>query len=271
MEYPTPRELPTLPVVNTIPPPSTSSVADAANFTYRAGEFLLSPKYSLLINGIKLIAGDKNQGYLSGFGTFIGALMITSSPVWGVVRLAVGVPGVVVGAIGTAVSGILYAIGLGVPTPSRADTQREALTRQFVARMQDVMKGMSYPQAHYFREHPNQLISIAFITVAFLSRKEGDNRLKAGGQTLRWEDISEQDATRKAYFEGISYMKMAIQSLGLGDDDDEAWAKLLGFIQTPPEDLVGRDTIEILTSTSAGMSEVLVGDKVFIRVWEEMR
>lgn len=89
MDIPPPKIIPTVAVYHR-PPPSTESVSKIANFTYRAGEFLISPKYSLLINGIKLIAGDKNQGYLSGFGTFIGALMITSSPVWGVVRLVVG-------------------------------------------------------------------------------------------------------------------------------------------------------------------------------------
>lgn len=130
---------------------------------------------------------------------------------------------------------------------------------------------MSYPQAHYFREHVDQLISIAFITVAFLSRKESDKRLRAGDRTLRWEDISEQDATRKTYFERLCEIKTAIQSLGLGDDDELAWTKLLGFIQTPLEGSVDRDTIEIITGISVGMSEVLVEDDVFVKVWEEMK
>jgi hypothetical protein len=241
----------------------------SANLTVRSAQFLFSPKYSLLVIGIKEIAND--HGYLKGLGSAIGTLMILASPTWAAIRLAVGVPGMIIGAAGTVISSLVWGTQSAVQkiqNPSEADTKRKELTELFVRRMHTILNDMPYNKIHYFKEHVDQLITIAFITVGFLSRKDEGKRLLVGGQLLRQSDVNNQDEIQKGYFDSVYEIKQAIRSLRLSDDDEHAWHYLLNLIENPPEDANERETVELLTGYAWTLAEAVTEDTVFQETWK---
>ena len=88
---------------------SPELIKATASFTKRHGEFFSHPKYSLFVNGIRML-GEKDGGYFKGLSTFLGGLCILASPGWGVVRVVGGGVPAAVGAAATGVAATAFGI-----------------------------------------------------------------------------------------------------------------------------------------------------------------
>jgi len=258
-----------------------------AKFTKKSAKFLFHPRYSLFIQGLKSIRED-NGGYLKGFGTFIGSLMILASPAWLAVKVFVGVPALAVGTAATAVAGVATGVewtGKAVFSPSEsskkqaeANKQREELMRKFVARMHEMLAERNYGTQRFFKKNPGELITIAAIAIAFTSRDVEGKCVRSAGQLVKEEDIANQDEERKSYFKSLCEMKAAIQSLSLSPDDDHAWEYLIKSFETLKEEnekdlsVSERDrleTIDLLLQEAHELSEKVIEDPIFENAWRE--
>lgn len=261
-----------------------------ASFTSESAQFLASPKYSLFIQGIKAINSKSSGGYLSGLEQCMGALMIMASPIWGLLRVGIGLPCTILGAVATTVTG--GAVGVEwsgrkvtqgaqqILGPSEKSNLREKLTEKFVRRMHETLKNMDYNEAHFFKQHPEQLVSIAGICVAFLSRKEEGKCLKAGDKIVSKEDIANQGETCKGYFNDLCEIKYAIQCLRLGLDDSHAWDYLMNALENLDlEDSEEKElskserneieTLKLLMERACHFSEYVTDDAIFAKVWKK--
>lgn len=272
--------LPSLGPVNDDKDIKSKQVFDScAKFTAESAQIAFSPEFSLFLQGIQMINRPSGGDYLSGFDQGMGVIMLMASPVWEVLRIGIGLPCALGGAIATIATGTVHVAGGSVKhlfTPSEASRQREELTKKFVERMHTILNGLAYIDQHFFKENPAQLINIAALSVAFLSRKVKGKCLMVGDQVLKKEDIANQDEKHKGYFNTICEMKCAIQSLNLSLDDAHAWNFLihsLEQLQTEERSLSitdrnQKETLRLLVNFACDLSAQIIDDKVFKQVWQ---
>lgn len=260
-----------------------------AKFTSQAFQLSLSPKYSLFIMGLQMVCEPKSGGFMSGFDQAIGSLMIMASPVWGLLRLAVGLPCAVGGSVATAAVGVAYGaekLGKGIDyqinqpaIPSKADAQKEELTKAFVERMQVVIKDYSYPQQCFFKENPAELISIVLIMVAFRSRQIEGKALNVQNEVLSESSIVGQDEMHKKYFKEVCELKYAIQSLRLSLEDNHAWMYLTDSLtksaqtanlekKLSSETQIEFETLHLLMDKATSIANTFVNDSTFQKMWK---
>jgi len=256
---------------------------ESACFTADVANVLFSPKYSLFLQGIEMIARPSSGGYLSGMDQACGALMLAASPVYGVCRLVFGLSGIAVGSlatVGSAAAAPAEWAGRTVQkliSPSEAVLQREELTKNFVVRMVETTKALPRDQTIFFQENPEELIRISAMMVAFLSRGEEGVKLKVGDKLLSHVDLTGQDELRQSYFQSIYEMKQAIRSLYLDRyDDRQAWSDFKSLLQRvhsqeggPTEDQ--KQAIAVLIAHAHQLSSTLSNDEVFSRTWNELK
>jgi hypothetical protein len=198
-----------------------------------AGAFELF-QYSLSVfNGTRQRPSDWVGMMAEGF-------VALAAPTLGVIGLVRGLPRTVAGAAGVVVLGtanVVERCGYAVSDQFKhrasapiAMEQRRYLTNQFINRMLETLPTFDDHEAAYFKTEPKQLINLAAMIVAFLSRGlEGDN-LKVGLRMLSEGSLKAQDNYRKSYFFDLCEAKKALQNLSLSPDDDHAWVTLSHLI-----------------------------------------
>jgi hypothetical protein len=246
-----------------------------ATMTKQSLEMLLSPEFSFLIQGAKL-ASNNNR-----FETGLGIMMIMASPVFAIVKVGIAVPGAVIGAVGTAATGIAYGVEKGInkiqndPHTLEAQSQRVHLTQLFVDRLKTMLEKLPYVHQYDLMKNPGLLINMGAISLAFLSRNESESRLKVGDEFLNVKDIEGQDKTRKKYFVLICEMKHAIRSLNLSPDDEHAWNYLIKLLNEAHADSgSSADKNELATCKFvlqhvSELTSDIVKDSVFNELWKK--
>lgn len=166
----------------------------------------------------------------------VTGLFVLAAPTIGTYLVVRSLPRAVVGGLGTAALAPLYTIEwLGhqvknltkslQSSESQRKEQLEHLMGQFVNRMKERMFKGTPQEAIFFKQHPDLLINVSVVSVAFMSRREPIG-LKVGNGLLTMEQIGGQDVNRKQYIQDVIAIKEAISQLPLSDDEDEAWNQL---------------------------------------------
>jgi hypothetical protein len=256
---------------------------ECAETTAKSVQLLVDPRFSLFIQGVKMMAKDDRGGFLSGFENGIGFLLVLASPVAGILKIGILAPIAVISAAATGVAGIATGVewtGRKIKrkidksnVPSPAETARKHTTEQFVTKLHEILKRMPYAQSHFYKENPAQLISLGLISVAFLSRNLDTEGLKVGHHILTKEMVNGQDANGSYYFKTVCEMKDALRSLNLSLYDEQAWDQLMQSIEnlgkTP---LVNtQDTEDALTlfmQYTLDLSKKVHEDIYFKKAWE---
>lgn len=260
----------------------------SASFTAESAKFLADPRYSLLIQGISLVCSKPSGGYMSGLEQMMGGLMIMASPAWAVIRIGLGLPLTLVGAAATAITGGAVAAEWGgrkvvkgalqAVEPSEKEKLREKLTENFVKRMHLTMAEMDYNEKVFFKDHPEQLISLAAIYVAFLSRNEEENSIKSAEKVIKIDDLPKEDENSLKYFKQLCEMKNAIKSLNFGRDSTHSWNLLLDSLKNIDEPLEEgasrhsineKETLKLLVEMACTLGDAVNEDELFKKIWEE--
>lgn len=269
------------------------AVVGLAGYTLKRAEFFLHPKYSALLTGIQMIRA-KEEGYLKGFSVFMGTLFVAASPAWGIVRVVGGGVPTLAGLAGTALVGTAYVIQELVLKIKSAVHQtppeeiREHLTKLFVTRMHLILQKLDDQGRTFFKDNPDQLISIALISVTFLSRNVEGDQIRVGDELLGFNKIKKMDNERKQYFTEVCAIKNLIRDMHLGPDDEHAWQWLLTqTTKLTPEELETvalqvddleegwtavpkSEKLEVeLMSRVICLSKKITEDPVFQRLWHQ--
>lgn len=255
-----------------------------ASFTKQTLHVIGDPRYSLFVMGVGMIRSDRDDDgddWFAGLGTAMGAVMIMASPIALALKVGVGIPVAVGSAIGTGVTGIAYGIEKAAKKGNEATikkrevkAQRKDLTKKFVVRMHERLKGLSENTREFFKENPGELIAIAAIAVAFTSRDLYDNSLRGGGEILKKEDIADQDEERQRYFTSLCEMKHFIQNLNPSLDNRHAWDYLMkAFDGLNSDEIKESDSnrqmnIKLLMKEAHKISDHLLDDPIFQKEWQ---
>ena len=248
------------------------ALKNCALFTKEAGEVTFSPKYSLLVNGLKSMCASDNGGMMSGFENMMGTLMVMASPIYGVGRFGVGVPVTILAAGATGAAAVLW---LGekavrsvsqIKLPSLPENQTKKLMQEFVERMHTVLKEMKvdHQTIRQFKAHPETLIGIAALCVAFLSREAGEGTLLHQGLEITKNEV--KDKKRRNYFDAILIIKENILDLELEKKNERAWKNLMAAIDSANDD--SETYILSIIELTANLGETVAADPEFKEAWE---
>jgi len=249
------------------------ALADCAKFTVEAAE-LFSPKHSFLLHGIEAMG---SRGDFSHIDHGIGFLMILSSPAILGLKCLLGIPALLGGAISTAVIAPIHAsekLVNAVAGPSEATVKRKEHTEQFVARMKEILKSFKTVERIELEKHPERLISLALLTVAFLSRTLHGDQLKAVHEIISPDDVIKMDDQAKEYFSKVCLMKSCLQDLNLSPDDGHAWQILTQYIkdlysETNQLQNSEKNALKLLDDLSNDLSQKISKDEIFKAAWQK--
>lgn len=247
-------------------------------FTKGAATVTFSPEYSMFIQGIKMMNGPSG-GFLGGIDQGIGLLSVMASPVWGVLRLGLGVPATLIGALGTSATGVSMGVEKGIHTieecftSSEETVDRKHLTEAFVERLQKILSDFPYTQGYELRKNPTHLICLGVISVAFLSRGL-EKGLLIGQEVLMSEDLKNSSKTVKKYFELTQEIKLAIRDLPLDQNDfSQAWNELIAMLENSENETTSslsneKETLNLMMKHVAAFSTLAIQDSNFVKAWK---
>ncbi len=253
------------------------ALRSCAQFTADAAKATFSPKYSLFVQGLKTFFTARSGGYFGGsMDKGIGMIMLMAAPLYETIRFGAGIPTTIIGATSTAVVSSTYAtecIGRKLIGPSAATIQRKDLTEKFIERLHNMLNDLDVVDKRHFKENPDQLVAMAAISIAFLSRGEGKKHvLKVGHNRLREADLEKQDDIRKSYFSDICEIKDAIIDMQLGFHDDHAWNYLItslkNFSETKKESKED-EIVGLILEYAYKFSDKVLKDDVFKELWQK--
>jgi hypothetical protein len=263
-----------------------------------------------LIGAFKLFAPipryQGNNMAAAGIAAGFTALFVLVRPLLFTLIVGIELPQAAAGTVGTVAIGSGFTIGWLIqtainsvrsliPNPGKL---REHLTQQFINRMKAMVAELPPEKRDYFLQNPEQLINIAVLCVAFLSRYEEEG-LKVGERdVLKLEHLNRFDETRKQYFRDVCGIKESIRGLNLNFlDEPTAWGRLMemfsqcqfaphvitedgwevisskkDFYKQAQEQAphVNQNVIKILVETF-DLSGRVANDEVFRRLWAKER
>lgn len=239
-------------------------------------------------------------GAASGIGWGLEFLFKAAAPGIGVVLVAKGLPGAVLGASKTAVIGAAHvterAVSLTldgiqhVRSLSPEEEQRLHFTRLLITRMHNTAGG----KVEVFRDHPQQLINASIIAVAFLSKETRGSYIKVGNGFLTDEDIAKMSEYQRHLLRDVCEIRDAIRGLL---SKDQGWSELIAIVNNydlvkpssvvdddwivvadqkdsklAPKEQANLDTSQLeqvrrLLIHASDFSENVAGDEVFKREW----
>lgn len=262
------------------------AVADSLKFTREALELSFSPKFSLFLHGLEMLSRPKGGGMFSGLDQAIGGLMVLASPAWLAVRLAVGIPGIVIGpimtgaaAVGTSCENLIRGASKKIQqsnAPSAAETQKKEIADAFVQRMHKTLENYSFMEQRFFKENPAQLIATCIVIIAFRARNLEGKSLYVQERIVKVEEFKGQDKDHEAYFKSICELKDALASLRLSPDEEHAWNYLTeAFKKVSTKDAVIENqsdeakTLRFVMEKADELSNSIVKDPVFANAWQK--
>lgn len=125
----------------------------------------------------------------------------------------------------------------------------------FVKRIHEALddaKDVPFLQRKNLEKHPEQLIGMCCFMIAFLSRNLEGNRLHTKKGKISKSDVAKMDEGSKYYFQNLSFMKEAMQTIDLGMDKQHAWAVLMQKLEFLEQDDESIDDVYEVQFTDIG-------------------
>lgn len=253
-----------------------NAVKDSVEFTTEAAS-LYSSKYSALCQGI--IYMNSRDTFRIGQG--MGFLMLCAVPVLEPLRLGLATVGTVLGAGATVATGLAHgvvktgeAVG-SLAAPSETKITRQKFTDLFIERMKSFLLDHTISPAKKAEliAHPEPLIAMGVIAVAFNSRSLRGKQLNTGFGTINADTIQNQARICKTYFDYVCSVKDDLQQLEL-DNTNTPWDTLIEMYtdlcqnktETYPQDKL--NTMVHLVNTTVATCELFVNDPYFRDSWQ---
>lgn len=246
---------------------------------------VLSPEYSSFIQGIKLIC-TKDTGYLPISGG-LGVLLIMATPVWEPLRVVGAAIGALAGSIGTLFTGIFYGaqrageLTAQAMEPTEAELERLKFTSAFVERMQAILTNqeINFPRPHvlHFYEHPEQLIGLAALAVAFRSRDLAGTQLRTTYGVIDEAFAKKQPLICQNYFNFVYEMKEAIRGLRLSPDNVLAWDFMVKAYTNVSEGAIAEyegnqmENLNYVALQAKELCSLFIKDPIFQKLWSDMK
>jgi len=254
-----------------------STIANAykhsKEFTKNVGLFEISP-FFLMALGLQLGKPTNDTGQIvKGFGKFI----LVISPLIFVAKCLL-FPVFLAGGLATAGTGAAHEIeklfGKFV-NPSPAERDRIIHTKHFVDRMETLLLNPDYTeeQKEKLEKNPEALVSLALLTIAFLSRSLNGEEIQAGDDVIKKSDVAKMDEHAQDYFARECRIKSNLQGLNLSPDNDHAWEYLLQSMKNFNDkrgSLLQHEqaNIEAMCKECEELSSQIVQDKIFQTIWK---
>jgi hypothetical protein len=258
---------------------TTPVLKDCVELTIGAAE-ILHPKYSTIYLGIKGMRAKSGGDYCRGIENAFGFLLLAASPVLEPCRIIGGGLGVIGGAIGTAVVAPVTGTEKNFRKALNSDQlndpalKRQALINAFTKRMRRLVNSslkLTADEKLQLMGHPQKLIALSAIALAYNSKNEFINELKmADNSIIKRNQIETLDEVFKDYFMSVCQLKSLIKDIERAERDFD-WRKLMERLDNPfLSEFGGKETRENyvkLGQKAIDLAEVIIADEGFQQSW----